>query len=184
MKKKHNYHKDSSGLELSLKSALIETTLGAMIAVADESYLYWLGFIESTKEKHEIARLNKKLHAVISPGTTPILENVEKEIKNYFAGKNTVFKTPLYFIGTDFQKSVWNTLKTIPFGKTKSYLDIAQTIKKPKAYRAVAQANGANKFTIIIPCHRVINESGALGGYSSGMSRKIWLLEHEGQLEG
>ena len=80
---------------------------------------------------------------------------------------------------SSFQKKVWSVLQNIPLGRTRSYLNIAQSIKKPTAYRAVANANGANQFAIIIPCHRVINANGALGGYAGGISRKQWLIDHE-----
>lgn len=82
-------------------------------------------------------------------------------------------------IGTDFQKQVWQALQQIPFGQTCAYMDIARALGKPTAYRAVANANGANRLAIIIPCHRVINANGQLGGYASGLTRKAWLLKQE-----
>jgi AraC family transcriptional regulator of adaptative response/methylated-DNA-[protein]-cysteine methyltransferase len=82
-------------------------------------------------------------------------------------------------LGSDFQKNVWRELIKIPPGETKSYADIAKAIKQPSAFRAVARANGANQLAIIIPCHRVINSDGELGGYGGGLTRKAWLINHE-----
>jgi O-6-methylguanine DNA methyltransferase len=81
--------------------------------------------------------------------------------------------------GSPFQKLVWNELLNIPYGETRSYLEEANAIGKPTSYRAVANANGANKLAIIIPCHRIINNNGEIGGYGGGIARKKWLLEHE-----
>lgn len=104
---------------------------------------------------------------------------IESELAHYFDGVNMIFKTHVHLIGSPFQKRVWEELRKIPPGKTRSYLQIAQLLKKPTACRAVAQANGANQLAIIVPCHRVINTNGELGGYGGGVARKRWLLEHE-----
>lgn len=93
--------------------------------------------------------------------------------------KSMEFKTPLVLIGSNFKKSVWEELKKIPPGKTLSYSKLAAQIEKPSAIHAVASANGANQFSIVIPCHRVINNNGGLGGYGGGLTRKKWLLDHE-----
>ncbi len=84
-------------------------------------------------------------------------------------------------MGTQFQQTVWQNLLKIPYGQTRAYLELAQTIAKPKSCRAVANANGANRLVIIIPCHRVITVNNKLGGYNGGLERKIWLLNHEKQ---
>ena len=86
---------------------------------------------------------------------------------------------PTAWLGTPFQHTVWHALQTIPSGETRSYADIAKAIGQPSAYRAVARANGANQLALIVPCHRVINHNGGLGGYGGGLPRKGWLLEHE-----
>lgn len=163
-----------------LHATCLDTKLGSMIAISDMEKLYVLDFIERSDLEHEISRLGKKLKSKIILGETTITKNIKAELANYFAGKKIVFETPIHLIGTPFQKTVWNELKNIPYGSTRSYLYMARAIKKPTAYRAVAQANGANPLTIIIPCHRVINENGNLGGYGGGIERKKWLLEHEG----
>ncbi len=102
-----------------------------------------------------------------------------KQLDAYFNGQIKDFDLPLDLEGTDFQKRVWNELLKIPFGKTKSYMDIARAIGDPKTIRAVGMANGSNKIAIIVPCHRVIGSDGSLTGYAGGMARKKWLLEFE-----
>lgn len=165
-----------------LKSLSIETKLGSMTAIADENYLYLLEFSDCKKYAREIKRLKENLCANIISGENAILKKIKKELKNYFDGKNFHFTTPIKLIGSEFQKNVWNALQKIPPGKTQSYLNTAKAVKKPKAFRAVANANGANQLAIIIPCHRVINSNGEMGGYAGGVSRKEWLLSHEKKL--
>jgi AraC family transcriptional regulator of adaptative response/methylated-DNA-[protein]-cysteine methyltransferase len=156
-----------------------DTVLGPMMAIADEKSLYLLEFVEKFEIKNEMKRLEKQLQMTITSGETAIIHSIESEIADYFAGKIKVFKTPIQLFGTPFQQSVWEALRKIPWGETRSYLAIAKGINKPTAFRAVAQANGANRLAIIVPCHRVINADGALGGYSGGLSRKQWMLELE-----
>jgi len=164
---------------LILKAAWIDTKLGPMIAIADEAGLYLLEFADRRGLEREIERLRKKMKAAIIPGETKIIKKIEKELMDYFDGKQCQFETPLILIGSSFQKNVWDALQKIPAGETRSYLDMASAIKKPTAFRAVANANAANQLAIIIPCHRVINANGELGGYGGGISRKQWLIEHE-----
>ena len=113
---------------------------------------------------------------------TVAIKSIEKELKQYFSSKLLEFKTPVHLIGSEFQKSVWQALQKIQIGKTCSYADQAKAIGKPTAFRAVANANGMNPLGIIIPCHRVINTNGELGGYGGGLARKEWLLKHEREL--
>lgn len=162
-----------------LKAAWLDTKLGPMIAIADSTALYLLEFIDRRGLEKEIECLRKKLKVAIIPGETLILKQIKCEITQYFDGQRMKFETPLHLIGSLFQKKVWDTLMKIPAGETRSYADIAKSINKPTAYRAVALANGANQLAIIVPCHRVINTNGDLGGYGGGITRKQWLLEHE-----
>lgn len=164
-----------------LKASWLDSPLGPLVAVADEKALYLLEFAERRTLEKEIPRL-KQLKTTIISGRTKPIESIERELKQYFAGKLTDFHTPLAIIGTPFQKRVWDELKKIPFAETCSYAELATAIGKPTAYRAVAQANGANRFILIYPCHRVINSNGALGGYGAGIERKKWLLDHEKKL--
>ena len=103
------------------------------------------------------------------------------EVDEYFALERTEFTVPLAPEGTPFQHEVWKALRAIPFGETRSYLDVANAIGKPKAVRAVGAANGRNPLGIIVPCHRVIGADGSLTGYAGGMERKKFLLDLERQ---
>lgn len=113
-------------------------------------------------------------------GESKILKRAVREIGEYFEGRRQKFSVPLAFDGTEFQVKVWSQLRKIPFGKTISYSDLAERIGNPKAVRAVGAANGQNPFSILVPCHRVISNSGKLIGYSGGLKAKALLLEIEG----
>ena len=106
----------------------------------------------------------------------PILVEAERQLTDYFAGTRKDFTVPLDFRGTEFQKSVWAALLTIPFGETRSYAEIARQIGRPSAVRAVGAANGKNPVSIIAPCHRVIGSNGALTGFAGGLAAKEMLL--------
>lgn len=107
------------------------------------------------------------------------LEDCVYQLNEYFEGKRQVFDLKLNPQGTDFQKTVWEALLTIPYGKTMSYLELSKQLGDVKAIRAVANANGKNPLWIIVPCHRIIGTDGSLTGYAGGLHRKQWLLEHE-----
>jgi len=109
------------------------------------------------------------------------LNAAETQLKAYFAGRLKKFSVPLDFKGTDFQKSVWVALLTIPFGETRSYGEIARQIGRPEASRAVGAANGRNPISIITPCHRVLGSNGRLTGFAGGLEAKDHLLRHEGR---
>ena len=164
-----------------LSATWIDTKLGPMLSIADEIGLYLLEFVDRRGLEKEIERLRKNLKAAIIPGKTSITEQIEQELTAYFNRACFTFKTPIHLVGTPFQKQVWEILKQIPPGTTLSYAQVAQEVKKPTAFRAVARANGTNQLALIIPCHRVINTSGELGGYAGGITRKQWLLNHEKQ---
>jgi O-6-methylguanine DNA methyltransferase len=115
------------------------------------------------------------------PSLLPMIDAVKKELAAYFAGVPTDFAAlTLDPRGTPFQLRVWQELRRIPRGETISYRELAARVGTPKASRAVGQANAANPIPLLIPCHRVIASDGSLGGYSSGLDRKRWLLKHEG----
>lgn len=170
-----------SGHNNILKASWLDTRLGPMIAIADDHALYLLEFVDRRGLEREVERLRQKTKSAIIPGSTPPINSIESELSQYFNGNLIEFKTPLFFIGSPFQKSVWEALKNIPYGETRSYADIAKAVGRPTAFRAVAQANGANQLALVIPCHRVINTNGDLGGYGGGITRKEWLLNHEKQ---
>ncbi len=109
----------------------------------------------------------------------PTLDKARQELEEYFGGRRREFTVPTELHGTPFQLDVWNALAAIPFGETRSYADIARAVGKPKAFRAVGLANGANPLPIVIPCHRVIASGGKLGGYGGGLDAKRRLLAFE-----
>ncbi len=162
-----------------LKATWLDTRLGPMLAISDEGALYLLEFVDRRGLEREVERLKKATRSMIVPGCTSPIKSIERELKLYFDGELKEFKTPLVFLGSSFTKHVWEELQKIPYGHTRSYAQIASAMGKPSAYRAVARANGANQLAIIIPCHRVINTNGELGGYGGGISRKQWLINHE-----
>jgi len=162
-----------------LKASWIDTRLGPMIAISNDDALYLLEFVDRRGLEREVERLRQKTKSAIIPGSTEVIKSITKELTLYFDGKIRKFNTSIFFLGSDFQNKVWSELKNIPYGKTCSYADLAKSIGKPSAFRAVAQANGTNQFAIVIPCHRVINTNGDLGGYSGGLTRKQWLIDHE-----
>lgn len=150
-----------------------------MQAVADEEFLYLLEFSDHSCLKQKLAKLQLQTNKNIVPGKCPPIYQIDEELKKYFEGSLKEFITSLHLLGSHFQKLVWSELKGIPYGQTKSYASQAVAIKRQKAVRAVANANGANNMAIVIPCHRVINTNGNLGGYGGGIARKKWLIEFE-----
>ncbi|MBT7718408.1 MAG: methylated-DNA--[protein]-cysteine S-methyltransferase [Halieaceae bacterium] len=113
----------------------------------------------------------------------PVLKACGDQLKEYFAGKRQHFDLPLAPTGTEFQKNVWQALTAIPFGELRSYRDIAESLEKPKAVRAVGAANGRNSLPIVVPCHRVIGSDGSLTGFAGGLDAKRVLLRLEGAIE-
>ena len=157
----------------------IETPMGRMITIADDTALYLLEFTDRKNMRRQFDRLRKIQNRAVLPGRTKITETIETELAAYFAGNLSEFDTPLTTSGTDFQRQTWEALKTIPHGETRSYAQLAEMIGKPAAVRAVASANANNGLAVIIPCHRVIAKNGGLGGYAGGLSRKRQLLDLE-----
>ena len=143
-----------------------------------------IGKIAIFAENEKIIRLDldtkEKADSVI---TEKVLLKAEKQLLEYFLGSRKTFDLEFEFFGTDFQKAVWNELLKIPFGKTKTYGEVAKAIQKPKAARAVGSACGKNPLPIIVPCHRVLGAGGKIGGFAFGTKTKEWLLGHE-KMEG
>ena len=157
----------------------IETPLGTMYAAATESGICMLEFSDRKMLETELKHISKSLNANIIQGENPVFEILEKELSEYFEGNRTEFTVPLDFVGSDFQKSVWEILMKIPYGQTWSYAKQAEILGDKNKVRAVANANGMNKISILIPCHRVIGSDGNLTGYGGGIWRKQKLLELE-----
>lgn len=165
-----------------LQAKIIESPIGALIAVTNEKSLLYLTPIGSKHLDLELKQLTKVFSkSIVEDGDSKLLKLLESELTKYFKGDLTEFKTPLDFntIGTDFQQSVWNEIHKIEYGKTSTYSELAKRIGKPNSYRAVANACGRNPISIIVPCHRVLASNNGLGGYSSGVEKKVLLLELE-----
>ena len=142
----------------------IKVSAGIIKIICSEDYVLSVSFSDTIKENDK---------------GSEVLDKALKQMNEYFSGERKKFDLPLYFEGTEFQKSVWNELRKIPYGTTVSYKDIAEGIKNEKAVRAVGNANNKNKIMIIVPCHRVIGKNGKLVGFAGGLDKKEFLLEHE-----
>jgi methylated-DNA-[protein]-cysteine S-methyltransferase len=138
-----------------------------------------IGIIELSATEKGLCGLYFRDKKSSSENESPILKKAIEQLDGYFNGNRKEFDLPLDIQGTDFQKKVWEQLLLIPFGTKKTYLDIAQNLGDRNSLRAVGNANGKNKTSIIIPCHRVIGTNGELTGFGGGLWRKQWLLDHE-----
>lgn len=157
----------------------IETPLGTMFACAVDEGICLLEFTDRKNMEKQFISLSKALNAEIVQGENIHFKQLEEELKEYFEGKRQIFEVPLYTTGTPFQEKVWQLLREIPIGETRTYKQQSEFIGNPKAIRAVGTANGINKIAILIPCHRVIGSNGELVGYAGGIWRKQKLLELE-----
>lgn len=156
------------------------TPLGDMVALFSPQGLCLLEFSVDTKGlERELRDVERHAGASAEPGEDARTRALGDELEAYFKGQLQRFNTPLDLVGTPFQKDVWQALLEIPYGETRSYGQQARHIGRPTASRAVAAANGQNKVSIIVPCHRVIGGSGQLTGYGGGLPRKRWLLALE-----
>ncbi|MBL4805956.1 MAG: bifunctional transcriptional activator/DNA repair protein Ada [Rhodobacteraceae bacterium] len=164
-----------------LRADWIDTPLGAMVAVSDRSALHLLEFSDRKALPAELKKLRKAVKGNIGIGRFDPTNQIETELAAFFAAKSAKFDTKLALHGSPFARDVWQALKQIPAGETRSYSDIARGIGNPAAVRAVARANGANQIAIAIPCHRVIGADGSLTGYGGGLWRKEKLIALERQ---
>ena len=157
----------------------IETPIGTMYACAVKEGICMLEFTDRKMLETELKFLAKSFDATILQGDNRHFNLLEKELSFYFDGQLKKFSVPLVTPGSAFQQMVWKELQTIPYGTVRSYSQQANALNKPLAVRAVANANGMNKVSILIPCHRVIGSDGQLTGYGGGVWRKKWLLDLE-----
>jgi len=167
-----------------LVACWVETPLGPMLGAASDAGVSLLEFVDRRALATQIATLRRRVAGIVRPGTNTHLERLKRELGAYFAGRSATFTATVESPGTEFQSRVWDALRAIPSGTTRSYLDIARQIGRPTATRAVARANGDNRLAILIPCHRVIGADGSATGYGGGIWRKEWLLEHEREMAG
>lgn len=168
----------------ALDFARIETPLGPMIGMAEERGLVLLEFIDRPALPREIEELRTRYGYVVRPGGNPHLQQIERELHEYFTGQRREFTVPLVTPGGAFELGVWRALQAVPFGTMRTYGDLAKQLGKPNAARAVGAANGRNRIAIVIPCHRICGANGDLVGYGGGRARKQWLLDHERRLAG
>jgi len=154
----------------------IDTPLGPMVAGASDAGLCLLEFTDRRMLEAQLRRLQTLLKQPLLPGEHPHLAHAREELARYFDRTLTQFTVPLVFRGTPFEERVWRELRRIPYGQTLSYAALAARVDSPGAQRAVGRANGMNRIAIVIPCHRVVNSDGKLGGYGGGLWRKHWLL--------
>ena len=160
-------------------TSLMETELGPMVVGATSKGVCLVEFTDRRMLEYQLKTIRKRFGASIVPGTNEHLEQCIDELKEYFAGNLKNFKVSIVYPGTDFQVKVWNELRKIPYGTTVSYIDLAEKVGIKNASRAVGTANGMNRIAIILPCHRVLNKDGRLGGYGGGLWRKQWLIDLE-----
>jgi AraC family transcriptional regulator of adaptative response/methylated-DNA-[protein]-cysteine methyltransferase len=167
-----------------IRTVKIESPLGELIAGATDEGICLLEFNDRKRAAIECRDLVKLLNQPMEEGENEHLTILIQQLEEYFSGTRKEFSIPLVTPGTDFQKEVWNELMEIPFGSTRSYQEQANALSRPDSVRAVANANGTNRISIVIPCHRVIGTNGRLTGYGGGLKRKKWLLDHEKKYSG
>lgn len=157
----------------------IETPIGNMVVCSTKQGICLLEFEDRKELTDELKSLPILFNAALIMGSNLHIEQLKTQLAEYFSGVRTQFTISLETKGTPFQQSVWQALQQIPYGETRSYKEQARILGKPETIRAVANANGKNRISILIPCHRVLGSNGALTGYAGGLWRKEYLLKLE-----
>ncbi len=160
----------------------IDSPIGGLLACATRQAVCLLAFEDEAGRRSSIEDLTGILGSEPRPGENRLLSRLGDELADYFKGKLRKFTVPVEFHGTPFQVEVWRRLQSVPYGRTVSYEQIAAAVNHPKASRAVGAANGCNRIAIVVPCHRVVNKGGKLGGYAGGLWRKRFLLDLEARV--
>jgi O-6-methylguanine DNA methyltransferase len=159
----------------------VTSPIGPCFVLATENGVCWTGTPDTPLEEGLVrTRRYLTFDRVTQESRVKPLQQAVQELQRYFAGEKIAFSCPLDLRGTPFQISVWQALRDIPYGETRSYAEIARATGRSSAVRAVGAANGANPIAIIVPCHRVIGSNGTLTGYGGGLPTKSWLLSLEG----
>ncbi len=167
-----------------LPSRLIETPIGPMIAIVDDAALLLLEFLERPILAAELKTLHRETGRVAGEVPSPLLDRTARVLEDYFTGRDLALDLPVRQGGSPFARRVREALRSILAGTTTTYGELAERLGRPTAARAVAQANGANRIGVVVPCHRVIGADGSLTGYGGGLWRKRWLIAHEAQYGG
>lgn len=170
-------HSPADGRAVAI--AFIDTDLGTMIAGATDKGICMLEYADYDALETELKQLAAAFKAPLSESEHVLFGPLRRQLGEYFRGERREFDIPLDPVGTDFQKQVWQALLRIPYGSTSSYAKQAQLVGNPSAVRAVANANGKNKISILLPCHRIIGSDGSLTGYGGELWRKKKLLDLE-----
>lgn len=157
----------------------VTSPLGPLVLGATQRGICFVEFSDRNRLERQLRALRAVFKLPIVPARSDAIQALEDELSRYFTGDLRTFTVPLVHPGTAFQERVWRALIEIPYGATRSYEDLARAIGSPNGQRAVGLANGRNRIAIVIPCHRVVNKGGALGGYGGGLHRKQYLLELE-----
>lgn len=157
----------------------VPTPLGPVLVGATEDALVLLEFVDRRALRTQVKRIRERLDAVFAPGRNRIVDDAAHELTEYFEGDRTDFRVRVTLAGTDFQRRVWEALCEIPYGETRSYGELAASLGRPGAVRAVGRANGHNALAVVVPCHRVVGADGKLVGYGGGLWRKRRLLDLE-----
>jgi AraC family transcriptional regulator of adaptative response/methylated-DNA-[protein]-cysteine methyltransferase len=157
----------------------LPSPLGPLVAGATEEGVCLLEFSDRRMLEAQLETVRRLFRMPAVPGANGHLERLQDELAGYFAGTQRSFSVPLVYPGTPFQRRVWEQLLLVPYGETRSYQELATAVGNPAAVRAVGRANGLNRIVILIPCHRIVNKNGDLGGYGGGLRRKQYLLNLE-----
>ncbi len=162
----------------ALLTDTVESPIGRLVLVFDAGRLCALDYADNTERMTRLLR--QRYHRFrLCEASTPL--RVTQQLRAYLGGKlDAIDNIQVDPGGTAFQQKVWEALRTIPPGTTRTYRDVAEQIGRPSAWRAVGRANALNPISIVLPCHRLIGANGALTGYAGGLERKHWLLRHEG----
>lgn len=156
--------------------ARVQSPLGPLLAGATAAGVCLLEFTDRRMLEKQLATVGKLFGGAVVPRANEHLAKLQEELDGYFEGKVRSFSVPLLYPGTPFQRRVWDELLRIPYGETRSYEELAAAVGVPDGARAVGHANGLNRICVVIPCHRVVNKNGQLGGYGGGLRRKEHLL--------
>jgi len=163
---------------------MLGTPLGDVLAGATDRGICLLEFTDRPMLPTQLDVLARRLKRPLLAGRHPLLDALQSQLGEYFAGSRTTFDLPLVAPGSPFQERTWQELRRIPAGRALSYEQLALRAGRPGAQRAAGTANGANRIALLLPCHRVIRKGGGLGGYGGGLWRKAWLLDHERRMAG